>query len=51
MPASSSQEFGSHGRPARTAFSSASSSLRMSQIIGDLPGVCWSAPDDYDRER
>jgi hypothetical protein len=20
----------------------------MSQIIGDLPGVCWSAPDDYD---
>jgi hypothetical protein len=32
MPASSSQEFGSHGPPARTAFSSASSSLRISQI-------------------
>ena len=36
MPASSSHEFGSHGPPARIAFSSASSSLRMSQISSSL---------------
>src|SRR3984957_3346836 len=36
MPAPWSHEFGSHGPPARTAFSSASSSLRMSQISSSL---------------
>jgi hypothetical protein len=36
MPASSSHEFGNQGPPARIAFSSASSSLRMSQISSSL---------------
>ena len=36
MPASSSQEFGSHGPPASSVFSSASSSRRMSQTSSSL---------------
>ena len=36
MPASSSHEFGSHGPPASTVFSSASSSRRMSQTSSSL---------------